>query len=614
MELLLIAPVAGIIAFFFGRKRSFQKKLELAPTDTLKDGPGLAAISARVLPAGGGSGADAGQNFPATGKGNKGTSDKNHVSGSLDKFAWLSISGEAAWYGAEAIDNLMSVDENVYDALSHLSGQQLESLGDLNNYLDTWNTDLLGNLPDGSISNLAGHVSEYVVAEHLREMGHVVEMPETSNFPGVDMWVDGHPFNVKNVTDISSIEEHFRRYSDVGVISNYDINGNEIENIDFDPTGSIADFDFTSTLPDHAHLYDPGLGHDAVFDQTADATDAILGNIDIHFPIITAGISVYREVKLINKSHTDLKHAAKNVALDVAGVGGGAAIGGKIGATIGTVILPGFGTAIGAGLGAALGGYLGKKATNTIKTAPYENAKATYNASIKNFKTELVSVEAESKKRITDYREQGKRQLAYETKNSRKILASLKKELINNEKNSYRINDNLISSALDHLIEKYNQKIRGLNDRLASIGWFSRVFWPSDETAQIVKIKSALEFEKSELISLKNSSDFGALNGVAKTHIILELTALYSEYENIIIDHLKRFEETRRSNMIKFAQEAAQQKKKIADLRIKFFRDFKMLIELLRREANQKLEPLVNDCKSKAEIMKTEGRRLGLNI
>ena len=65
----------------------------------------------------------------------------------------------------------------------------------------------------GAESGLRGYLAEMIVATRLR--GHEVSLPDAPNRPGVDLYVDGNPFQVKcyseSYSGISALREHFEK-------------------------------------------------------------------------------------------------------------------------------------------------------------------------------------------------------------------------------------------------------------------------------------------------------------------------------------------------------------------------------------------------------------------
>ncbi len=82
-------------------------------------------------------------------------------------------------------------------------------------------------LPDGSrqgeYNRLSGYVAERVVAIELAARGHQVEFPDKANQPGFDLLVDGEPFQIKSVSGLSNLHEHFDKYPDIPVFANEEL-------------------------------------------------------------------------------------------------------------------------------------------------------------------------------------------------------------------------------------------------------------------------------------------------------------------------------------------------------------------------------------------------------
>ena len=99
-----------------------------------------------------------------------------------------------------------------------------------------------------------------------------------------------------------------------------------------------------------------------------------------HFPFVTLVMSGIREIKLLRDRKTAIETSLTNVALDVAGTGSGAFLGGKGGAAIGTLIVPGIGTIIGGLVGAIGGALAGRYGTDKIKRRSLKKALEGYAA------------------------------------------------------------------------------------------------------------------------------------------------------------------------------------------------------------------------------------------
>ena len=292
-----------------------------------------------------------------------------------DALALPSALGEASITGALMLKDYLSVDSHFYSAMSSMAGHQIANFADLHEQVSHYATNGFGEMSSHVVDNVQGHLAEQIVAEHLRHLGHHVEMAATSNQSGWDMIVD-HAFriNVKDYADQNSFSEHFQHHPDVAVIVPHAV------------TGSAADFDAASGL-DHLHhafqahqavISDGGLDHDAVVSHAHHALNAAHGHVPMHFPVVTVCLSGWREGKLLLDGSTDLTRSATNVALDAAGTGLGGVAGKLTGAAIGTVICPGIGTVIGGFLGAIAGGLGGRAISNNVKEVPLREAREKY--------------------------------------------------------------------------------------------------------------------------------------------------------------------------------------------------------------------------------------------
>lgn len=234
------------------------------------------------------------------------------------------------------------IDPNVIDALNFSRSADLSSFHNLSNYLNEHLVDASAASITGDHANLSGYVAERVAAADLVAQGHVVTFPDTSNNPGWDLMVDGHPVQIKNTLDAGIIKEHFLKYPDIPVITNTEMS----QYFSHDPNVMI----------------DPSLSHAAIaakIDTTVHGVNALESG-SFHIPLITLALSCAREGKLLFNNKTDFTSAGKHIALDTASVGGGGFIGGKTGAMVGGLVGGPVGVALGAILGAIWGAISGR--------------------------------------------------------------------------------------------------------------------------------------------------------------------------------------------------------------------------------------------------------------
>ena len=301
-----------------------------------------------------------------------------------NRYAALEAAAQGAWIGSTPLVALLAIDEHVYSEMSRLAGEQLETIGDLSTYLAGWPSAEFGSaLPDASLNKLMGHLAEPEVAEHLESLGINVDMPDASNQAGWDLILNGeHMVNVKAVADSNALTGHFEQYPDVPVIVPGDMAGIPEQAIHLDSAGSIdqlarsvADGEGNIVIVDHE------LEQAAMFEHAEEVSDALLGNVEVAdvtgIPLITLALSGVREVRLLSEDKTSAGNAMKNLLLDSAGTGVGAAGGALIGAEIGSLFGP-VGAAVGGVVGGIAGAITGRSATDRVKREPLNKAVKAY--------------------------------------------------------------------------------------------------------------------------------------------------------------------------------------------------------------------------------------------
>lgn len=126
----------------------------------------------------------------------------------------------AAISAADLYASLSAIDPTVIDAANFAYTAEIENRPDLIEQFaeNNGNTESL----DGVVAHLKGYVAEKYVADRLTSQGKNVQFPQHSNEPGWDLLVDGEKYQVKCLSDVSGILEHFEKY-DYPVIANEDL-------------------------------------------------------------------------------------------------------------------------------------------------------------------------------------------------------------------------------------------------------------------------------------------------------------------------------------------------------------------------------------------------------
>ena len=184
-----------------------------------------------------------------------------------------------------------------------------------------------------------GHVAEFVVKQKWQsenyELG-IIDMPDSPNFPGADLFPFGIPYNVKWYPKAHpKMVEHFEENPNIKIV-----------------TSTEAAKDFWEKHPDLAHMVeDSGINYDYVpyLQNTSNKAGKELFENDylfdlaipevfgISYIIVTAKNAMY-----LYQGKTDLKNAFENVLVGgtarVVGMGVGSYIGSKLGGIIGDIL------------------------------------------------------------------------------------------------------------------------------------------------------------------------------------------------------------------------------------------------------------------------------------
>ena len=204
-----------------------------------------------------------------------------------------------------------------------------------------------------------GHVAEFVVKQKWQSENREVDMPDTPNFPGADLFSFGIPYNVKWYPKAHpKMLEHFEENPNIKIV-----------------TSTEAAKDFWEKHPDLAHMVeDSGIKYDYVpnLQNTSNKAGIELFENDylfdlaipevfgISYIIVTAKNAMY-----LYQGKTDLKNAFENVLVGgtarVAGMGVGSYVGSKLGGFIGDMFDQEEAGEVVGGLILSIGGLIGGK-------------------------------------------------------------------------------------------------------------------------------------------------------------------------------------------------------------------------------------------------------------
>lgn len=209
----------------------------------------------------------------------------------------------------------------------------------------------------GAANNLRGYVSEKLVAARLSESGHVVTFPDTSNNPGFDLLVDGVQFQVKCLSNLDGLWEHFSKYPDMPVYAN-----SELAEAVIDSGASWAGRVF------YVDGFERDIA-DLIMNTSLEAGE-VLG--DLNVPYFAMAISSARNLHRVWRGRMPVSDLPFSVVMDASVKGGLSAIGGLSGKVLGlmafgpagALVLSGVG-----GVGALVGaGWTREQATRLLSS------------------------------------------------------------------------------------------------------------------------------------------------------------------------------------------------------------------------------------------------------
>src|SRR5690625_3031940 len=119
-----------------------------------------------------------------------------------------------------------------------------------------------------------GHIGEWHVAEHFQDAGMDVAMPMASNAPGLDLYVDDVPLQVKTVKDAASgVYEHFSKYPEIPAIVPSDSANISEDALNFNPAEGLDMSELAGSS--QQLLVDSAFSYEDVYNSTEGALDAL---------------------------------------------------------------------------------------------------------------------------------------------------------------------------------------------------------------------------------------------------------------------------------------------------------------------------------------------------
>lgn len=499
----------------------------------------------------------------------------------------LSVSpviADSALVGANVFHQYMCIDDKMYEGISSLSGEDINTFSDLSAKLGTYKHDLQG-LIEGSLNKIKGHVAESHVAEHFQEAGIEVRWPETSSQEGFDLLLNEHPMQSKFIEDANNLIEHFQKYPGIPVIIPSDADNIPETAFYFSSSEGIDSlFDYLKNIPEKAVIVDNQLSNVVLTESIEQDTDLLTGATDFNFPFITAAFASFREAKLLKNKDTDIISALKNAGLDIAGVEGG----GTIGATIGSIFLPGIGTVI----GGLIGALLGRNFTNDIKHKPLKD----HEESIKKLKEESEKAEKKYRYKFNQDKENEQNNLNKTAKKTKDVISekikNLRKWIIDREKPSSKLQYNLLTNIPD--------TIKSIKKEL-KLSWIE-YFWPSKKTIAYKKqMKEVKKYFKEQFMNDKFIDRGNLLQEFSKKGLC----------RHYVLSEIKRTEEERKNRENNLVNYIIQEQDVLLKQRSECMNRLAIKIKEYALQIRQELSPYIKEIQNYQQLVEKEARKLG---
>lgn len=524
----------------------------------------------------------------------------------------------AVLYGGSVIQKHMAVDNNIQEGIGKLAGEDLGSFADLSSKVETYEHTAWTGLSEGTLDKVGGHVGESMVAEHFSEAGINVQWPDESNQEGWDLLLNGHPVNSKIIKDADQLSAHFSEHADIPAIVPADAENIPADAVVFDPSEDTEELmEAIASGQENLVIKDTELSHEEVMDQTENATDALLGDalgegLAGGVPIITLAVSGWREVNLHGEDKADWKSSAKNLSLDVAGTGGGAAAGGKGGALLGGAIGGPPGAAAGALIGAIGGGIFGRMTSNHVKQKPLRDAADELEEAQERLIETARREEKRCKNKFKEKRQKNEKRLERAARGYSSEVGEMTDQLrkwrveqarLSGEEASERLRKAILEvrELRNHLEEKRDSTWHQLRRRLfptAKALAVNQVITWARETEKFLEekreaVRSREVLDRAELDELLGQYGFRrdeVLKGIAK----IERERLKGEIE--VFEQVKKFRE-------KMGEKRSEAMERLGDLLIR-----------LRNKMRETLKPKIEQVANREAKVIKEADKLGVEL
>lgn len=356
-----------------------------------------------------------------------------------------------------------------------------------------------------------------------------------------------------------------------------------------------------------------GLDYDTISSVTEKTLDGVKEGFDVgfHFPVITFGVSTYRELALLRDEKTTIERAAKNVGVDVASVGAGAWAGAKAGAMAMAAFPPG--AAFGALAGSVVGAFVGKWGAAKMRYSTFNRAKDIYLKSIETAKDTIaqrVNHARNDIEQLTDYV-----QRQYEEECS-VIIAHVQSEV--------RLLQESCQNSLQDLINAFPAYLEALlvqlrREQTEIVSLIPMSFWAivfPQETAVLrslvkdwfVRAAEIVASERERYLALQDRRIHPLLEEIRRflTVYEFELQVLESEITGVV----HTFDQSK-AHAERLNQKAVSDAKA---LRNRLLQEFSTQIAVIGSKIDELSSQWKRDINNNLQVLRNEARPLGIEI
>lgn len=521
--------------------------------------------------------------------------------------------------GASMIYQYMAIDDTIYEGIGNLAGEDLKDFSDLSNTVGGYEESPYpwSGLSEGSLNKVSGHVAEAEVGEHFSEVGVDVSWPEASNQKGWDLLLNGHEVNVKNVQDVDQLSSHFQEYPDIPAVVPSDAENIPDSAVRIDSSEGVDGLTEAFSSGENQVIVDESLSQEEVVEQTADATEAALGEglLDsAGIPLITLAFSGKREANLYKNGKTDKVSLAKNLGLDLAGTGGGAFAGAQAGTAAGGILGGPPGAVIGGLVGAVGGALTGRAFSNKAKKKPLLDAVEKFGEAQEELEETAQRVEESCERKFEKAQAKKEEKLSKVADKRSTDLAQTADEIrswrVKQDKISWEQSFNFFQDAA-----REAQDLRTDLEEKRDSYWFRfrRCFFP---TVRVLAVEKAIECVRQ--VEERIREDYqdilrgsGDTISRAKVYGVLGRLGLCRDQ---VLESLAWMEHKRLEGEVDLLETLKEYRKDLAQRRSKAIEDLANLLDKLQDQIRETIEPKIEKCEDCHERVLTEADKLGVEL